>query len=204
MRISFLTACLAFASLAGAAASAPPASTPPAAPADEADLPLDTPSRLDAQREAMAALAFMDGAWKGRADTGTPAGQLVQTERVGPLLDGTVKLVEGRGHDFTGKIMFNAFAIISYDPVKRSYAMRSYAMGYAGDFPLTVRADGFSWSHPAEPGVTIRYTATFKDGQWHETGERVEGNKPPVKAFEMRLRRIGPSAWPQAGEVALR
>ena len=40
-----------------------------------------------------------------------------------------------------------------------------YAMGYAGDYPLTVRPDGFSWSHPAGPGATTRYTATIRDYQ---------------------------------------
>lgn len=202
MRHLFLAALLASAGAVGASATAQPGSS--AAAPDEAAGPWDTPTRLEAQRKAMAALAFMDGAWKGRANTGTPAGQLVQTERVGPLLDGTVKLVEGRGHDFTGKVMFNAFAVISFDPVKRSYTLRSYAMGYAGDFPLTVRSDGFSWSHPAEPGTTMRYTATIKGNEWHEIGERVVGGGAPVKVFEMRLRRLGASTWPQAGAVELK
>ena len=204
MRILILAAWLPAAAMAGTSAAAQVASAPSERPIDESAELWDAPSRLDAQREAMKALAFMDGAWKGMVDTGTPAGALVQTERVGPLLDGTVKLVEGRGHDVTGKVMFNAFAVISYDPVKRRYSMRSYAMGYAGDFPLTVRPDGFSWSHPAEPGVAMRYTATIKDGQWHEIGERVVGNGKPVKMLEMRLRRLGASTWPQAGAVELR
>jgi hypothetical protein len=204
MRILILAAWLASSAMAGTSAAAQAVSAPSETPIDESAQMWDAPSRLDAQREAMAKLAFMDGAWKGKVDTGTPAGALVQTERVGSLLDGTVKLVEGRGHDFTGKVMFNAFAVISYDPVKRRYTMRSYAMGYAGDFPLTVRADGFSWSHPAEPGATMRYTATIGNGQWHEIGERVEANKPPVKVLDMKLRRLGPSSWPQAGAVELR
>ena len=100
--------------------------------------------------------------------------------------------------------MFNAFAIITYDPARRSYSMRSHAMGYAGDYPLTVRPDGFSWSHPAGPNATVRYTATIRDGEWHEVGERIAGSAPPVKTLEMRLRRIGPTEWPQAGAVAPR
>jgi hypothetical protein len=140
-----------------------------AAPAAAAAGPASPESRLAAQREAMKALVFMDGAWRGTVETGTAAGRLVQTERVGPLLDGTVKLVEGRGHDASGKAVFNAFAVISYEPEKRVYVMRSYAMGRSGDFPLNVRPDGFDWSHPAGPGATMRYTATIRNGEWVET-----------------------------------
>ena len=35
-----------------------------------------------------------------------------------------------------------------YDAAKKTYAMRSYAQGRAGDFPLQVRADGFDWQIP--------------------------------------------------------
>lgn len=202
MRTLLLAASLILPALGGSAAQAQPAasSTLP----DEAQGPWDPPTRLAAQREAMEKLAFMDGAWRGTAQAGSDSGALMQTERIGPLLDGTVKLVEGRTHDGAGKVRFNVFAVISYDPAKRAFVMSSYAMGYAGDYPLTVRADGFSWSHPAEPGVIMRYTATINGDQWHETGERVAGNEPPVKVLEMRLRRLSESAWPEGGAVPLR
>jgi hypothetical protein len=176
-------------------------STDPGPTAEQARAgPWDPPTRLADQRRAMEALSFLDGTWRGRAeaDRGTV---LVQTERAGLLLDGTVRVVEGHGYDAAGGTVFNALGIISYDPVRHAYSIRSYAMGFAGDFPLTVRADGFSWSHPAEPGVTMRYDATIRDGEWHEVGERVANGAPPVRAFEMRLRRIGPSDWPRAGAV---
>ena len=158
-------------------------------------------ARLEAQREAMKGLAFLDGMWRGPAKAADGKQALTQTERVGSLLDGTVKLVEGRGYDGQGRAVFNALGIISYDPVRRTYSMHSYAMGYAGDFPLIVRPDGFSWTQPAGPGSSIRYTATIKDNEWHEVGERIAGGGPPVKTFEMRLRRLGPARWPQADAV---
>lgn len=37
----------------------------------------------------------------------------------------------------------------------------------AGDFPLTVTADGFAWEIPAGT-MTIRYVTTIKDDTWHE------------------------------------
>jgi hypothetical protein len=97
--------------------------------------------------------------------------------------------------------VFNALAIISYDPAKRAYALRSYAMGFVGDYPLTVRPDGFSWSHPAGPGASIRYSATVRDGEWHEVGERIAEGAAPVKTIELRVRRLGATGWPKVGTV---
>lgn len=179
---------------APAAAQETPPPQPPAGPWDPA-------ARLAAQREAMQALAFLDGAWRGEAQSAHAPGPILHTERVGTLLDGTVRLVEGRGYDGDGQTVFNAFAIISYDPARRSYSIRSYAGGFAGDYPLTVRPDGFSWSRPAGPGATIRYTATVQGGEWHEVGERVVEGETPVRVVELRLRRIGDGEWPQAGAV---
>jgi hypothetical protein len=167
----------------------------------EAAGPWDPASRIAAQREAMRALAFMDGEWRGRAVVDGGRMAVVHTERAGPLLDGSLRVVEGRAYDETGATAFNAFGIISYDPVRRTYSMHSYAMGYAGDFPLEVRPDGYSWTQPTGPGSTIRYTATVRDGEWHEVGERVANGAAPTRMFEMRLRRIGDSAWPGAGAV---
>lgn len=189
--------------LALLAASVAPAQTgePQPTPEQAAAGPWDPAARIAAQRRAMEALSFMDGAWRGGAEARQSDRGFVQTERVGLLLDGTVRLVEGRGYDAAGGTVFNALGIISYDPVRRAYSIRTYAMGFAGDYPLSVRPDGFSWSHPAGPGATMRYNATIRDGEWHEVGERVADGQPPARTFEMRLRRTGPSDWPRAGAV---
>jgi hypothetical protein len=159
-----------------------------------------------AQKEAMAKLAFMDGAWRGTAWHIRPTGEkdaITQTERIGPFLDGAVKVIEGRGYDAEGKLTFNAFGTISYNPATRAYSMRSHAQGNAGDFALTPAADGFSWEIPAGP-MTIRYTAVVKDGAWHEVGDRIAPDKNPVRFFEMKLERIGDSTWPAAGAIGPR
>lgn len=195
--------------LLAALLSAPAAAQPPSAPVEAPQAApaaglWDPATRLTRQREAMKALSFMDGVWRGSAEAEAGGGALVQTERVGPLLDGTVKLVEGRAYDAAGKTVFNALGVISYDPVKRAYVMHAYAESYSGDFPLTVRPDGFTWTQPMGPGATLRYTAIVKDGQWHEVGERIVDGVPPAKLFEMRLRRIGPARWPTEGAVTPR
>jgi hypothetical protein len=158
---------------------------------------------IAAQRDAMAQFAFMDGVWRGPATTVLPSGdkhEITQTERIGPFLGGTLKVIEGRGYDSDGKVTFNALGIISYSPATRSYSMRSYAQGLSGDFPVERTADGFRWEVPAGPAA-IRYTAVVKDGVWTEVGDRFAPGKDPVRFFEMRLTRIADSDWPAGGAV---
>ncbi len=162
------------------------------------------PSKLiPAQRAALAKLSSMDGIWRGTAWTLLPSGEkhtITQTERVGPFLDGSVKVIEGRGYDAEGKVTFNAFATISFNPGTAAYTLHSYAMGSVGDFVLTPTATGFTWEIPAGP-MTIRYTATIKDGTWVEVGDRIVPGKDPIRFLEMTLKRIGDTTWPAAGWV---
>ena len=163
----------------------------------------DPAKLIAAQREAMAPLTFMDGMWRGPAWTILPSGEkhtLTQTERVGPFLNGSVKVVEGKGYEADGKVGFNAFATISYNPATRAYTMHSYAQGHVGDFALKPTADGFVWEIPAGQ-MTIRYTAVIKDGTWHEVGDRIMPGREPVRFFEMTLKRIGDTNWPVGGSV---
>jgi hypothetical protein len=164
----------------------------------------DPATLIASQREAMQRLANMDGVWRGPAWTILPSGEkhtITQTERIGPFLDGSVKVIEGRGYDADGKVTFNAFGTISYNPATRAYTLHSYAQGRAGDFVLTPTSDGYIWEIPAG-GMTIRYTATIKDGAWREVGDRIMPGKEPVRFFEMNLKRVGSTDWPAAGAVS--
>lgn len=166
----------------------------------------DPAAALAAQRQAMAALSFLDGQWRGSAWTLRRNGErhaLVQTERVGTMLDGSIRLIEGRGHEADGALGFNALGIVSYDPREQRYRMQSYAQGRTASFELTVRPDGFAWSMPAGPG-TVRYSAVVHAGRWTEVGELQMPDRPAVKVFEMTLERIGPTDWPAAGAPAPR
>jgi hypothetical protein len=148
--------------------------------------------------ELLARLAFLRGVWAGPA-TGTGREgpyAVTQVERVGPMLGGDVLVIEGRGFRADDSTAFNAFAVVSWDPRAKRYEFRSYAMGQAGTFEFTLTGDGYVWEVPAGPGAVVRYTATVKDGRWREVGERLEAGKPPVKVFEMNLRRVGDTDWP--------
>ena len=161
---------------------------------------------IAAQREAMTALASMDGVWRGSAWTILPSGEkhdITQTERIGTFLDGSVRVLEGRGYDSEGKVSFNALGIISYNVATKGYSMHSYAMGQSGDFVFQPTADGYTWEIPAGP-MTIKYAATIKDGVLHEVGDRVMPGKDPVRFFEMTLKRVGDCDWPSAGAVPMK
>jgi hypothetical protein len=164
----------------------------------------DSAALVAAQRQAMTRFAYMDGVWRGPAWTILPSGErhdITQTERIGPFLDGSVKVLEGRGFNPDGTVGFNAFGVISFQPAQQTYTLRSYALGYSGDFVLAPTSDGYVWQIPAGP-VTIRYTATIRNGTWREVGDRIVPGKDPVRFFEMNLKRVGDTKWPGDGAVS--
>jgi hypothetical protein len=165
--------------------------------------PPDAASLLAAQRTAMRRLSLMDGVWRGPSWIVLPSGEKhtgTQTERIGPFLDGAVKVIEGRGYGKADSVTFNALGIVSYDPSRQAYSLHSYAMGMAGDFTLVPSDSGYTWEIPAGP-MTIRYTATIGGGKWREIGERLAPGAEPVQFFEMSLVRVGDSPWPAAGAI---
>ena len=167
----------------------------------------DPAAAIAAQAEALKTFAAMDGVWRGPAWTLLPNGEkrmLVQTERIGAFLGGSVKVIEGRGYETDGRVGFNALGIISFNPSSKSYSLRSYALGYAGDFKLEPTADGYAWETPAGPGATVRYVATIRDGTLREVGDRIVADRPPQRIFEMELKRIGDSSWPAGDAVPMK
>lgn len=177
-----------------------------AAPATAAAQVPIQPTGSAAQREAVGALDFLDGEWRGGAVVYGPQGQetLAQTERVGPLLGGSVKVIEGRGYAADGSTQFNALAVLSWDEREGRYRFRSWANGYTGEYPFERTADGFRWSMPAGPNARIEYVATVRDGVWHEIGSYVAEGQPARPVIDMRLSRIGDSSWPAEGAVPSR
>ncbi len=169
------------------------------APAQVAD-----PAVLAAQRERMAALDWMNGEWVGTAEIMTAPGQyrtIRHTERIGPMLDGTIKVIEGHSYEADGATAFNAFAVLSWDGENSRYVMRSYAAGRVGDFPLETTPTGWTWSTLARGGE-IHYTTVHTDEGWTETGEFIAPGREPMRVITLSLHRTGDSDWPMAGAVA--
>lgn len=161
------------------------------------------PAGAAEQREAMQRLSWMDGEWTGTASVYAGPGRTTShshTERIGPMLGGSIKVIEGRTTEADGTVSFNAFAVVSWDDATDAYTMRSYANGMAADFPLEATADGFKWTTPSRGGE-MRYVTTFRDGEWVETGDFVMPGREPMRVIELRLRRRGDTDWPAADPV---
>jgi len=172
----------------------------PAAVAQQAD----SAALIASQVEALKTFAMLDGVWRGPATVTLANGSALtftQTERIGPLLGGAIRVIEGRGYDDAGAVRFNAFGIVSFDPQTRAYTLHSHAQGHVGDFAFVATGDGYRWEIPIGP-ATLRYTATVRGGELYEIGERVVAGSAPQKMFEMRLKRIGDTDWPAGGAVS--
>jgi hypothetical protein len=152
---------------------------------------------LGTQRSAMAKLDWMVGAWEGQGWTLLPTGERVtfrQTEAIESRLSGGLLVIEGRGFSRPSPnapeaMMFNAFAVVSYNYAAKAYAFRSYAMGHAATMEASVDENGvFVWSMKP-PGRTIRYRIwRTPDGQWREVGEySADAGKTWSHFFEMTL-----------------
>ncbi|ESQ83900.1 hypothetical protein AEAC466_11265 [Asticcacaulis sp. AC466] len=153
--------------------------------------------------KGMAALTMMTGVWRGEAKGVGRDGKpftIVQTERVGPMLDGQLLVVEGRGYGDGGKLAFNAFGVISYDAQSGGYEFRAYTGGHGGTFPLKLTETGAVWEMPAGPDAIMRFTIDFSKGEWHETGEYIAGGQAH-KTIELTLKRMADTDWPAAGAV---
>lgn len=150
-----------------------------------------------AKRAAMEKLAFIVGDWEGEAVAYMGPGRQIrlwQREWVRPKLKGQILAVEGVGRELTASgpkdTLFNAWAVIDWDPT-RGYFMRSNVLdGRVGEFPVELKENGFVWG-TAVPGGKIRYTMTLTpQGEWHEKGEFTRDEQRWFPTMEMRLKRI--------------
>lgn len=162
-----------------------------------ADGPQAPPTfRVDEQKTAMAKLAYMDGQWNGDGwmQMGPTRVSFRGGERIQRKLDGLALLVEGAFFSVdpkTGKEVpsHTTLGVISFDPTSKTYRFKTWlATGATGERELKLIPDGWQWDI-THPRGTMRYTATFKDGDWLEIGERSTDGASWQKFFEMRLKR---------------
>ena len=158
--------------------------------------PVDTA----AKRRAMQKLAFLVGDWGGEATAMVGRGQQVrlwQTEWVRYKLNGQILAVEGVGRRLTptgpADTLFNAWAVIDWQP-QRGYFMRSNVLdGRSGEFPLEVSDSGFVWGFEV-PGGRVRYTMSVTpEGGWHERGAFSRDGTQWFPTIEMKLARSAPA-----------
>lgn len=162
----------------------------------------DSAALIAKQRAALDSFAWMDGVWRGTVTSATPEGTiaLVQTERVGTIAGGTMRVIEGRGYGADGTLAFNAAATITFDAASGQFIMSSTARGMTARPWFKPTADGFEWGLESGP-LSISYIARHKDGTWVEEGFMAMPGQPKRQFMTMRLKRVGSTDWPGAGVI---
>lgn len=157
-----------------------------------------------AQQHQDHAFAFLFGEWVGTATGRTAEGfyEVTQTERVGPMLDGDIIVVNGTGYSDDRTVAFEAFGIISKTPDGQGWQMRSYNDGREGTFPITLDGTSYAWTLPAGPDAKMEFQATVTGDSWVSTGTYHRDGSEPIETFRMTLTRQGPSGWPAAAAVS--
>ncbi|MGB3627313.1 MAG: hypothetical protein WA989_15885 [Henriciella sp.] len=143
------------------------------------------------------------GTWVGEAHGRSMSGDtydIVQTERVGPMLSGDIAVIEGRGYSDDGTLAFNAFAVV-HCKTPEACKMQSYVDGRSGNFDLVPTETGFEWTIPLPNEAKVVYTATLEGDVWTEVGHYHPLEGEPVETVRLRVTRTGDTDWP--GEGAL-
>jgi hypothetical protein len=210
MRLALIATLVLAAGAASAEPQARPAAKPVVAVAAASATAREPSKRLQAQQDAMKALAFLDGEWRGTAKTVRKTGtvSMTQTVRAGAMLDGAVRMLEVRSYEADGHLSFDALRVISFNPEKKTYEMRSYQNGSVRDYEMSANGSTLSWQIESGGRVSTRYEISVKNGVWTETATRMpsaskSGAKTdkPETYLSISVKRQRASAWPAAGAL---
>lgn len=147
----------------------------------------------------MQKLAYFAGKWKGEAiaqQRGGPDTKVVQEENIYYKLDNTILIFEGTGRNpqNLNEIMFNAFAVLSYDEATKSFKMTSHLKdGSQTDAYFKILTDNtFEWGFDVQNNAKIRYEITLdpKNKTWNETGEYSPDNITWYPFIELKLTKL--------------
>ena len=153
------------------------------------------PDTRPAQRAEMSKLDFLVGTWKGEGwikMPGVPRETFTQTETVRKKLDGLALLLEGHGTS-QGKTVFEALALVTWDPEKSRYRFASATTeGRAGESEGRLVSGGaWEWGFALPQGGRIRYTIKLTEkGEWYEAGEYSPDEKAWHRFHEMTLQKV--------------
>jgi len=152
---------------------------------------------LEAQRAAMAKLAFLVGKWEGEARIYRGPGEptvLRMTEDASYRLGGLILLIEGIGRSKAdGKAALQAIGFVSYGDAKGTYHMRAFNDGRFLESPVKLLEDGKSlaWGFTLDQIRTSSVLRINERGEWTEQHEITIGEQPAKKFMEMVVRRTG-------------
>lgn len=154
-----------------------------------------------ASLEAMEALRFLEGKWKGKSWSRTREGERIEgrvVEIVESKLNGSILTLEGLGSSGDpeaegAKLDHHAFAVIHFDPDRGQYRMHSYKDGKFLDAELAMTGeDAARWRFAVPNGGRVRFDIALDEaGRWTETGEWSADGETWMPFFGMTLERVG-------------
>jgi hypothetical protein len=161
----------------------------------------DPATLIAAEKDAMVPLAFMDGVWRGPAWTLRPSGEkhgITQTERIGPFLDGSVKVIEGRGYDDDGKRPAQVSGIRARAKTRpEPSVVRRAPIVRIDERKLAVKrfiARPRSWLVlvflAGSPPLSAAEPVSGEAGAWLPTRVEIRGAGTIAKSWERQLRQI--------------
>lgn len=146
-------------------------------------------------QSVLAPIAKLVGTWEGEANAVIERGERLRIQQVEDITWGasrTVIMLRGTGLSTTdatrGDTVFQAAAMLWVDEVTGAPKMRTHRDGRSVDAEIEIRPDTLHWGF-AVPGGRIRYTIALTDDSFHEVGDYIPERGPPMRTFEMRLRR---------------
>jgi hypothetical protein len=145
-----------------------------------------------AHKAALEKLKFLEGKWKGEATITTTEGEtikIVQTEDVQYKLEGTVMLIEGTGRDEKGKIVFNALAVVSFEPATKIYRIRAWNNGNSIETEFKVGKETFEWGFEMGPVKVVHKMNIDEKRRWSELSEAKTPDGKTVYSIRMLLSR---------------
>lgn len=153
----------------------------------------------DALKQEMQKVAYLAGKWKGEAiakQRNGPDTRVIQEENIYFKLDNTILVFEGTGRNpqNASEIMFNAFAVLSYDEQTKAFKMTSHLKdGSKTDAYFKVVAENnFVWGFDVQNDAKIRYEIKLdpKSKSWVETGEYSPDNVNWYPFIELKLTKL--------------
>ncbi|CAN5319066.1 hypothetical protein BH09BAC3_BH09BAC3_11840 [soil metagenome] len=157
-----------------------------------------TPDYSGECKKQMSMLRSFTGKWKGEAVAIRQGGvkvTILQQETIEFRLDSLIIQMEGIGSrkDEPGKIHFHALGLLTYDPFKKTYGMKSYVKeGLQIDaFFRVIEKNKYEWGFDTNGGK-ILYTITIDptETKWNEKGSFSPDGKAWSPFFEMNLDKV--------------
>jgi hypothetical protein len=158
-------------------------------------LPLQSVFAAETSINTLEALSFLNGTWEGNGwiRQGPTAPQNFNSQEVvDAKAGGRVLTITGKHTAAdTGRLVHDAFAMISPGAGAQSYRMQSFlASGQAGDFQAHLEPGAFIWEMTDPRGGKIRYTIRVANDQWKEVGEYSSDGAQWHEFFGMSLKRV--------------